>query len=77
MSFQYIHKSPDEMTPQERCIQLMSMRIFSISLYREIIEQYKKIIRGEDTEGIKDKYYPSKDRQWFIDVLWECGEGLK
>lgn len=77
MSFSYEHKSPDQMTAQERAIQLISIRIFSLSLYEQIIEQYRAIIRGEDTEGIKDKYYPSKDRQFFIDVLWECGEGAK
>ena len=77
MSFSYEHKSPDQMTAQERAIQLISVRLFSISLYREIIEQYRAIIRGEDTEKIKETYYPSKYRQWFIDVLWECGEGVR
>jgi len=61
------------MTPQQKSFELCMLRVWSKKLYCEIIEEYKKIIQGENTE-YKQKHFPNHDRQWFIDVLWECGE---
>ena len=40
----------------------------------EIVNQFRDIIEGTDTENIKETYYSDKDTQFFIDVLKELGE---
>ena len=50
------------------------IKVTSYSWYVEIVNQFKDIIEGTDTENIKETYYSDKDTQFFIDVLKELGE---
>ena len=52
------------------------IKAISYTQYEQTIEQYRRIIRGEDTEEIWSTYYPDKDLQFFIDLLTLLGEEL-
>lgn len=64
------------MTIEERVAHLLMIRAISYNQYEQTIEQYRRIIRGEDTEEIWSTYYPDKDLQFFIDLLTLLGEEL-
>lgn len=59
---------------QQKADWFKTIKITSYSWYLEIVNQYKSIIEGTDTENIKETYYADKDIQFFIDVLKELGE---
>lgn len=61
-------------TPQQKAIALLTLRVWSESLYLEVINNIRNILRGEDPENLREKYYPGKSNQWFAMVLFECGE---
>ena len=61
------------MTPQEYAIKIIVYRVWSHSLYKEIVERLKGMARGEHQE-YKQKHFPHQDEQWFATVLWELGE---
>jgi hypothetical protein len=61
------------MTPQEYAIKIIVYRVWSHSLYKEIVERLKGMARGEHEE-YKQKHFPHQDKQWFATVLWELGE---
>ena len=61
------------MTPQEDAIKIIVDRVWSHSLYKEIVERLKGMARGEHEE-YKQKHFPHQDKQWFATVLWELGE---
>ena len=62
------------MTVEEKVHWFQHIKETSYSWYLDIIEQFKSIIEGNDTENIKQMYYADKDIQFFIDVLKQLGE---
>ncbi len=61
-------------TPQQKAIQLLTIKVWSESQYREVINTIKNILRGEDPEKLREKLYPGKTNEWFAMLLFECGE---
>lgn len=59
---------------KEKADWFRSIKKTSYSWYLDIVQQFKDIIEGNDTENIRETYYADKDIEFFIDVLKDLGE---
>lgn len=63
----------NQITVQSTVHKFLMLRIVSIGMYQGNVNQFINIINGVDLSDVR-KHYPSKDIQFFKDVLDQLGE---